>query len=71
MQILENVVPCDPYELPNGVGVIELPYDGTVLAFHKAPGGLMHNNRVYGKSSHNSDTFKIVYRTDQNIAFNL
>ncbi len=54
--------------LPNGVGYIELAYDGTYDAFKQAPAGLKMNGRLYGKSSHNSDTYKIVYRTDHQFA---
>lgn len=70
-ETVPRTVPCNPYELPNGVGVIEIPYDGTEVGFWQAPGGLRYNGRVYGRSSHNSDTFRITYRTDKPCAFNL
>jgi hypothetical protein len=55
-------------ELPNGVRYIEIEYDGTHEAFKNAPNALSLNNLPYGKASHNSDTFKIVYRTDVVVA---
>lgn len=66
-----NSIPCDPYDLPDGTGVIQLVFDGSALAYHRAPGGLKCNGRVYGKSSYNSDSLYIVYRTDKPVAFNL
>jgi len=62
--IHESYVPHSYYDLPNGVGVIALYYDGSVKEFKEAPNVLEMDGRIYGKSSHNSDTYEIVYRTD-------
>lgn len=67
--IIPNAVSIKAHgELPNGVGYIEIDYDGTYEAFKNAPNALSLNNRAYGKASHNSDTFKIVYRSDKTFA---
>lgn len=69
MEVLNNVAATPtPYTLPNGVGVLEMPYDGDSKTFINAPMAYRIEGVVYGKSSHNSDTFKIVYRTDQVLA---
>lgn len=47
-----------------GVDWLEVPYDGTSLDYRHAPHAVSFNGIVYGKASHNSDTFRITYRTD-------
>lgn len=59
-----SYLPHAAYDLPNGVGVIAIYYDGSCQEFKEAPNALEMAGRLYGKSSHNSDTFEIVYRTD-------
>jgi hypothetical protein len=54
--------------LPNGVGFIVVMYDGTYEGFKKMPNGLKMDDKIYGKSCHNSDTFEVVYRTDKKVA---
>jgi len=67
-----DLVPCDPYTLPDGTTVVELPYDGTALHYHQMPGGLrLSDGTVLGKSSRNSDTGRVTYRSDKTVAFNL
>jgi hypothetical protein len=56
---------ADAGTLPNGVKVIEIDYNGTYQQFHDAPAAIKCNGVIYGKSSHNSDTNRIVYRSDK------
>lgn len=53
-------------ELP-GTAVLwlEIPYDGTYDAYRAAPDAICFRGAYYGKSSHNSDTGRICYRTDK------
>lgn len=68
-KIIPDAVLMKAYgELPNGVRYIEIEYDGTHEAFKNAPKALSLNHLPYGKASHNSDLFKIVYRTDVVVA---
>ena len=53
------------YNLPDGVGVAELSYDGTNEQFLASPAAIRVGDRAYGRASHNSDSFKITYRTDK------
>ena len=53
------------YNLPDGVGVAELSYDGTSRDFLASPVAIKVGDRAYGRASHNSDSFKITYRTDK------
>lgn len=50
--------------LPNGVHVLAVDYDGTYDDFKAKPTRLYYQGRVYGKASHDSDSFKVCYRTD-------
>lgn len=54
--------------LPNGVHVIELDYDGTFDDVRSKPTALLFEGRTYGRSGHNSDTFRVYYRTDVQFA---
>jgi hypothetical protein len=66
--IIDSVTISNHGTLPNGVGFIELSYDGSYEQFKAAASALSFENRAYGKASHNSDTMKIVYRTDAKFA---
>ncbi len=48
---------------------IEVPYDGTHEAYRDAPHAILFRGSYYGKSSHNSDTGRICYRTDKAIGW--
>lgn len=63
-----TIMPHAAYDLPNGVKVIAIYYDGTRGEFKEAPNALLMNGITYGKSSHNSDTKEIIYRTDKQVA---
>lgn len=54
--------------LPNGVYVLELDYDGTFDDYKAKPTALLYEGRTYGRSAHNSDTFRVYYRTDKHFA---
>lgn len=54
--------------LPNGVGFLYLPYDGTFDGFKDCPVALSFMGKSYVRCSHNSDTFKVCYRTDYTAA---
>jgi hypothetical protein len=55
------------YLLEN-VWIIEVAYDGSTLAYFDAPNAITCEGVTCAKSSHNSDTFTIVYRSDKKFA---
>ena len=61
--IIDAIFVSDVYTLPDGVKVAEIP--GTHAEFMNAPVAIEGNGVAYGKASHNSDTFKIIYRSDR------
>ena len=63
------IILMEAYELPDGVGVVEVPYDGTWEDFKNSPKKLCYMDRDYYRASHNSDTFRITYRTDAAVMF--
>jgi len=67
--IINNSVSiANNYTMPNDVKVLEVDYDGTHNDYMNAPVGLEFNGVKYGKSSHNSDTMRIIYRSDKAFA---
>jgi len=54
--------------LPNGVKVLEIGYDGTHDGYINAPVALNFDGVQYGRSSHNSDSMRITYRSDKKFA---
>lgn len=56
------------YALPDGVRVLEIEYDGTHSSFKKCPAAIRFNGLTYGRASHNSDAFRVVYRNDVSFA---
>lgn len=64
--IVENTITiAEASVLPNGVKIVEIFYDGTYMEFANAPSCIKFNDVLYGKSAHNSDTRRIVYRSDK------
>lgn len=52
--------------LPDGVAFVTVRYDGTWEGYEAAPAALVApGGRLVGKSSHNSDTRRITYRSDR------
>ena len=65
---VDGAIVVRPYALPDGVRVLESPYNGTVDGFRSLPESLQYGGLRYGKASHNSDTFLAVYRSDVPVA---
>jgi hypothetical protein len=63
--IPNSITLAEEQTLPNGVRVAQLSYDGTTQQFLDAPAAIKIGEVAYGKSSHNSDTYRITYRTDK------
>ena len=69
VEVVNNCLAChEPYELPDGVGVLEMEYDGTYDDYRNAPDMLRCDDKLYVKSGMNSDNRRIYYRTDKSHA---
>ncbi len=51
------------------VWTLDVDYDGTYEAYKALPIALEFDGVLYGKSSHNSDTMRVCYRTDKKLAW--
>ncbi len=64
LSIPEALLIADHGTLPNGIDWLTIGYDGSTAEYRKAPAAISFQGFEYGKASHNSDTFRITYRTD-------
>lgn len=66
---IKNAIPLVNYgTLPDGVRYLSIAYDGSYQEYKDAPAAVDFLGEAYGKSSHNSDTGMITYRTDKKFA---
>lgn len=61
----------DANRLPRAAGqavdvyTLQVAYDGTFAGYMALPVALVFEGDTYGRSSHNSDTMRVTYRTDK------
>ena len=67
-EIIKNAVSIANHGKLDNEFFLELDYDGTYEGFKASPVALKFEGREYARTGHNSDTFRITYKTGRSFA---
>ena len=67
-EIIKNAVSIANHGKLDNEFFLELDYDGTYEGFKASPVALKFEGREYARTGHNSDTFRICYKSNKNFA---
>jgi hypothetical protein len=64
-EIIKNSISIASHGKLDNEFFLELDYDGTYEGYKASPVALLFQGKKYARTGHNSDTFKITYKTNK------